>query len=98
MASDTEILEEHDLIPCRSRMTKQFPFPRAWTLGSVAAAVTLCMGLQVKPSAKRAGQQEAASPPWSSATAAPGPRRLLDGYCVPCHNERLKTADLRLDR
>jgi hypothetical protein len=23
---------------------------------------------------------------------------VLDQYCVTCHNERLKTADLRLDR
>jgi hypothetical protein len=26
------------------------------------------------------------------------PRRLVDRYCVTCHNDRLKTADLRLDR
>ena len=31
-------------------------------------------------------------------TPASSPRRLLDRYCVTCHNERLKTADLRLDR
>ena len=41
-------------------------------------------------------------PPSSSAagavTPASSPRRLLDRYCVTCHNERLKTADLRLDR
>jgi hypothetical protein len=43
-----------------------------------------------------------ASPPPRSAavavTPASSPRRLLDRYCVTCHNERLKTADLRLDR
>jgi hypothetical protein len=30
--------------------------------------------------------------------AAPAPRAVLDKYCVTCHNERLKTAGLLLDR
>ena len=43
----------------------------------------------------RAGQNAAAVP----ANAAPAPSRaLLDRYCVSCHNERLRTADLLLDR
>jgi mono/diheme cytochrome c family protein len=58
--------------------------------------------LQVQPSAQQAGQQQVARPPSSSATGAVTPassvRRVLDRYCVTCHNERLKTADLRLDR
>ena len=29
--------------------------------------------------------------------ASPAPRALLDRYCVTCHNERLRTADLALD-
>src|SRR2546425_11476502 len=82
-------------------MTK-FPFARVLTLGSVGVAVTLCVCLQVQTSAQPAGRQEVASPPSSSAagavTPASSPRRLLDRYCVTCHNERLKTADLRLDR
>src|ERR1700737_4765181 len=32
------------------------------------------------------------------APAAVAPRAVLDKYCVTCHNERLKTAGLMLDR
>ena len=36
---------------------------------------------------------------WSGAPAAAAPERdLLDRYCVACHNERLRTAGLLLDR
>ena len=31
-------------------------------------------------------------------SAAPGTRETLDRYCVTCHNERLKTGGLALDR
>ena len=83
-------------------MTKLFPFARVVTLGSVGVAVALCVCLQVQTSAQQAGRQQVASPPSSSAAGAvapaSSPRRLLDRYCVTCHNERLKTADLRLDR
>jgi hypothetical protein len=36
-----------------------------------------------------------------TATSAPQPtseRALIDQYCVGCHNQRLKTADLMLDK
>jgi mono/diheme cytochrome c family protein len=83
-------------------MTKLFPFSGVVTLGSVGAAVTLCVCLQAQTSARQADRQQVMSPPSSSAAGAvplaAGPRRLLDRYCVTCHNERLKTADLRLDR
>jgi len=36
--------------------------------------------------------------PASVATAVPPERAVLDKYCVTCHNERLKTAGLTLDR
>src|SRR5207249_9660567 len=82
-------------------MTKQFPFARVVTLGSVGAAVALCVCLQEPTSAQQAGRQ-VATPPSSSVAAAvthaSSNRRLLDRYCITCHNERLKTADLRLDR
>ena len=39
-----------------------------------------------------------ASPIAAPAAAAPSTRALLDKYCVTCHNERLKTASLALDR
>jgi cytochrome c5 len=38
---------------------------------------------------------QAASPPSASATSS---RALLNEYCVTCHNERLKTAGLMLDK
>src|SRR5437868_500295 len=43
-----------------------------------------------------ANQSEGKTDSISTTTAAP--RQVLDKYCVPCHNERLKTADLMLDR
>src|SRR3979409_2144270 len=83
-------------------MPKPFPFARVVTRGSVGVAVTVCVCLQVQPSAQQAGQQQVASPPSRSATGAVTPassvRRVLDRYCVTCHNARLNTADLRLDR
>jgi mono/diheme cytochrome c family protein len=37
--------------------------------------------------------------PLGGQTAAPTkPRALLDQYCVPCHNDRLKTANLSLEK
>src|SRR3989442_1756835 len=90
------------LISRRSHRPDLFPFGSVLTLGSVGVAVTLCVCLQVQTSAQQARRQPVASPPSSSAagavTPASSPRRLLDRYCVTCHNERLKTADLRLDR
>ena len=83
-------------------MTKPFTLTRFITLGFVGLAVPLFFCLQAQTSAQQAGRQPVASPPSSSAadavTPASEPRRLLDRYCVTCHNERLKTADLRLDR
>src|ERR1700704_3993234 len=83
-------------------MTKLFPLARVGTIGSVGVAVTLGVCLQVQTSAQQAGRQQVASPLLRSAadavTPASNPRRLLDRYCVTCHNERLKTADLTLDR
>jgi mono/diheme cytochrome c family protein len=86
-------------------MTKRFPFGRVVTIGSVGLAVSLAFCLQVQTSAQQRNRQQAAGPqlPTSPvannvATPAADPRRLLDRYCVTCHNERLKTADLRLDQ
>src|SRR6185295_18588456 len=84
--------EKRNLISRWSHMTKLFPFARLLTLGAVGVAVTLCAGLQQQTSAQEAGRQQRAGAPASS------PRQVLDRYCVTCHNERLKTADLRLDQ
>src|SRR5260221_10001439 len=93
IASGTGILdhENRQLISLRSHMPKPFPFARVVTRGSVGVAVTLCVCLQVQPSAQQAGPQQVASPPSSSAAGAVTPasrvRRVLDRYCVTCHNE-----------
>src|SRR5262245_17398054 len=88
------------LISRRSHMTKLFPFARVVTAGFVGA-VTLCVGLDVQTSAQDASRLPSASAASRAAAAAATPassRGLIDRYCVTCHNERLKTADLTLDR
>src|SRR3984885_8197739 len=42
--------------------------------------------------------QQAATVPAVLAPSAASERALLDQYCVPCHNQRLKTAGLMLDQ
>ena len=45
------------------------------------------------------GPVHAGAPGQQTATGAPTPQRtLLDRYCVTCHNARLQTAGLALDR
>ncbi len=77
-------------------MTKPFPFARMMTIGSVGLAATLSFCLQVPTSAQQARREQVSA----AAAVAPAPdvRRLLDRYCVTCHNDKLKTADLRLDQ
>src|SRR5215467_3490121 len=53
--------------------------------------VVLGCGLTLTPAASTQTREAAAAP------AAPY-RALLDQYCVTCHNERLKTAGLMLDK
>ena len=83
-------------------MTHPFTFGKVLTLGSAGLAATLALGLQVETSAEQPVRRPTAgssSPSAASAVAPPSShRRLLDRYCVTCHNERLKTAGLRLDQ
>src|SRR5262245_44215937 len=65
---------------------KLFHFARVVTPGFLGIA-TLAICLDAQTSAQQAGGPPAASP-----------RRLVDRYCATCHNERLKTADLKLDQ
>ena len=56
---------------------------------------------QAKPAANPAARPQA--PTVKAAASAPAPdvapqRALVDQYCVVCHNERLKTANLLLDK
>jgi mono/diheme cytochrome c family protein len=69
-------------------------------LGSVAS-VGVLVGLALRPvqaqTATPQDNQPAAKPAAAAGTASPT-RALLDSYCVRCHNERLKTGGLILDR
>jgi mono/diheme cytochrome c family protein len=81
-------------------LTHHFTFGRVLTLGSVGLAATLVLGLQVEMSADQVVRRSTTGSSSPSAASAPPSthRRLLDQYCVTCHNERLKTAGLRLDQ
>ena len=71
-----------------------------WLAGTVASGATPLGG--AAPPALPPPQSSPQTPDPSSvvpdADAAPLSRAILDRYCVECHNERLKTADLMLDR
>ena len=78
-----------------------------WVPASVALAGILLAGggnlrLQAERPLGLVGAVPAAQPSQAQtpvpATLAVQPRALLDQYCVPCHNERLKTAGLMLDQ
>jgi mono/diheme cytochrome c family protein len=78
---------------------KLFHFARVvtlWFLGTVILGICL----HAQTSAQQGGERPSPRSPSASATVTSpsNPRRLVDRYCVTCHNERLKTADLRLDR
>jgi len=78
------------------------PFTRVMSLGLVGLAGTICLCLQQETSAQQATRQQAVRPASPSAASAAAPasnhRAVLDRYCVTCHNERVKTANLMLDR
>ncbi len=59
------------------------------------AAALPSVGLQTPPPAHRPPNASQAAP--SHETPAAAHRAVLDRYCVTCHNERLRTADLALD-
>src|SRR5206468_12110617 len=57
------------------------------------------MGVQATPSARRVTTraEPAGTPGFASSSASSEkPRALLDRYCVTCHNDRVKTANLSL--
>jgi mono/diheme cytochrome c family protein len=82
-------------------MSKPFTFTRALTLGMSGLAATLVFCVQVETSARQTEQQAVGRPsptPSSAVASASDQRRLLDRYCVTCHNERAKTGGLSLER
>ena len=76
-------------------------FVVAVALGVALQAPRLTAMSSVLPAAPGAPSAQTTAPPTQAAPEAAGasPYRLvLDRYCVTCHNERLRTADLTLDR
>lgn len=78
---------------------------RAFLLTSIGLTAVWAAGLvvQVAPRLLAAATPAAASPALQRQPADPAPetaplRPVLDRYCVTCHNARLKTAGLLLDR
>jgi mono/diheme cytochrome c family protein len=61
--------------------------------GSIALAATISATLSADQSGRPASAQGSTTP----ATAMTPARELVNAYCVTCHNQRLKTANLALD-
>jgi cytochrome c5 len=83
-------------------MSKPLPLAGAVSVVLSGLVATLAFCVNVETSAQAPGQQQTVTRPSTpvAPVAAPAPdnRRLLDRYCVTCHNERMKTADLKLDQ
>ncbi len=71
----------------------------AWSIAAILASPA--GAVHTRAQAVRAGGTNTVSPSPQPAVASARPtaaaRALLDQYCVACHNERQKTADLMLD-
>ena len=73
---------------------KQLTLMMGW--GSIALILTISATISATLSAKQSGPPASAQ---SGTTAAATPaRELVSTYCVACHNERIKTANLSLDK
>ena len=76
-------------------MFKRLPVVVCLTITSVAFVSG--QAPRVRPAARPA-QAPATSPSASAVPDVSGQRALLDQYCVTCHNQKLKTANLLLDQ
>lgn len=65
----------------------------AWTLN---AGVALCALLAILASGPVAAQPLRITPPSAGASTASAQRAVLDRYCVTCHSDRSRTANLSL--
>ena len=74
-------------------MTEPFSSRAALRLGFAGLAATLFFSVQVQMSAQQSNATPASQPP-----AASTQRQFLDKYCGTCHNDRLKTGGLSLER
>ena len=62
-----------------------------------SCGIALALAFLVAVSAVRlAGQQSAPAPPSGTASPIATQRALLDNYCVTCHDDHVKTANLSL--
>jgi mono/diheme cytochrome c family protein len=64
----------------------------------LSCGVLLVAVSSVKMGAARQVDAQARSPQGPAGQTTAAPRAVLDRYCVGCHNERLKTAGLMLDK
>src|SRR5262245_7745592 len=74
-------------------MTEPVSFRGALRIGLVGLAATLFLCVQLEMSAQQTGAASA-----GQAAATSTQRQFLDRYCGTCHNERLKTGGLSLER
>src|SRR5882762_2805328 len=66
--------------------------------GSIALIATISATISATLSANQAATPASTPPAATRATAATPARELVGTYCVTCHNERVKTANLALDK
>lgn len=66
--------------------------------GSIALIVTLSATISAPLSADQSAPPPPAQSGATSATPPPPARELVRTYCVTCHNQRVKTANLALDQ
>ena len=82
----------------RHSTLKTFPNLALLSAG-LAVAASLCLPENVSGQQAAPLEVSAQSPsPTGAPPSASGSRQLIDRYCVTCHNARLETAGLRLDR
>src|SRR5262249_2445405 len=84
----------------RQRTPNAYPNVRAVTIGLAGLAFTVSLCVQTRASAQQPVSQVKIPRSLLSTGAVPsvsGHRRVIDRYCVTCHNKKLKTAGLMLD-
>ncbi|HEX5228811.1 MAG TPA: DUF1592 domain-containing protein [Bryobacteraceae bacterium] len=66
--------------------------------GCTAALAVILAAQTASPQAAPSQQAAHATPLPTAVTDSSGERALLNHYCVTCHNQKLRTADLELDK
>ena len=78
--------------------TRQKQLTVMMACASIALVATISATLSAKQTGTPAGAPAATTTASASAPAATPVRELVSTYCVSCHNERLKTGNLALDK